>query len=241
MIQRIFAVAEDLLFPPRCLLCDRLLSPGGFEAEPGFCEKCAGRTLFTAQEKRLCRRCCRPISRGLECEECATRGHSYKRNISLGLYAGEWSRAIKRYKFAKRIEYCRVFARLLAERIEKEKLSFSLIVCVPLTEKRERGRGYNQCALLAAPLSKRWGIPFDEGALRKTRETMTQSLLPRYKRRANVKGAFAAAKPGAVAGKSVLLIDDVYTSGATLDEIAKVLKREGAKSVTTATLAITIR
>jgi ComF family protein len=115
-----------------------------------------------------------------------------------------------------------------------------LIIPVPLHPKRLRWRGFNQSLLLARQVSRMYEVPVDPFLLYRSRETPPQTQLTEEERRKNVRGAFAmdAAKP--LKGKSVLLVDDVYTSGATVNECSRVLVRGGAKTVHVLTLARTI-
>jgi ComF family protein len=112
-----------------------------------------------------------------------------------------------------------------------------LIIPVPLHPKRLRWRGFNQSALLARQISRMYGIPMDPFVLRREHETAPQTQLVEDERRRNVRGAFALHRDRSVDGKSILLVDDVYTSGATVNECSRVLRRSGAKEVFVVTLA----
>jgi ComF family protein len=106
----------------------------------------------------------------------------------------------------------------------------NLVLPVPLAPSRQRQRGYNQAALLAYPLALWLGLPYNRRALRRVRETTSQVGLSLNQRRENVSGAFQA-RPEAVAGRCVLLVDDVLTTGSTLDAAAQALKQAGASQV----------
>jgi len=126
-------------------------------------------------------------------------------------------------------------AKLIYERLRVEALD--LIVCVPTDSKRMRERGYNPPALIAAELSAMTGIPFNSKLLIKTRRTEVQKSLTAIQRRENVKGAFVC--NSSCKGK-ILLVDDVRTTGATLDEVSRVLIESGAEQVITAVIATTV-
>ena len=111
------------------------------------------------------------------------------------------------------------------------------LVPVPLHPSREAERGFNQSALLANRVSRRWGVPVEARALRRRRVTLPQTDLDASSRRANVRGAFAVSRPGAVDGRHVLLVDDVFTTGATVSECARVLLDAGATAVGVLTVA----
>ena len=115
--------------------------------------------------------------------------------------------------------------------------SFDRIVPVPLHPRRLRERGFNQCVLLSRPLSRALGIPVDLGSVARVRHTPSQSASQFTERKRNLVGAFAVHFPSAVRGQSILVVDDVYTTGATLDDLAANLIRAGAKRVGALTLA----
>ena len=112
-----------------------------------------------------------------------------------------------------------------------------VVVPVPLHWRRELARGFNQAELLAAEFTRRRGLPLEKKALRRSKATVAQARMSRSERRRNVATAFTVRRPAAVAGKTVLLIDDVHTTGATLGACAVALKRAGAKRVVALTLA----
>ena len=111
------------------------------------------------------------------------------------------------------------------------------IVPVPLHPKRLRWRGFNQAVLLAREVGREWRLPMDPFVLRRSRNTSPQTQLPEEERRKNVRRAFEIAAEKSVKGKSLLLVDDVYTSGATVNECSRTLMRAGAKEVYVLTLA----
>lgn len=121
--------------------------------------------------------------------------------------------------------------------IGREKIFFDVVSFVPITKKREGWRGYNQAEILAKAIAEYFGKPLAP-TLKKIKETKTQVGLPKKKREQNLKGVFklAANKPG-VEGKRVLLVDDVVTTGTTLNECARVLKSAGARSIWAITVA----
>ena len=118
--------------------------------------------------------------------------------------------------------------------------SFDTIVPVPLHPKRLRWRGFNQAVLLGREVSRLWRIPMDPFILSRSRETPPQTQLAEEERRRNVRRAFAPNPEKSLEGKSLLLVDDVYTSGATVNECSRALLRAGAKEVHVLTLARTV-
>jgi ComF family protein len=116
-------------------------------------------------------------------------------------------------------------------------VSPEVIIPVPLHSRRIRQRGFNQAILIGELLSKEWNIPLERRLLRRIRWTEPQVNLAATERAANVKGAFAVDDPGKVKGRRIILIDDVLTTGSTVSECSKVLKKAGAEAVFVATVA----
>ena len=130
----------------------------------------------------------------------------------------------------------RALAIPLADAWRAQQLVAQCIVAIPLHPSRERERGYNQSALLARALAAHVGVPFESRALRRTRATQQQALLSQAERAANVRGAFLADRPF-LDGRHVVIIDDVFTTGATLTAAAEACKDAGAATVTAMTIA----
>ncbi len=133
----------------------------------------------------------------------------------------------------------KVFSKLMYPALQTlfQDHSMDLIVPVPLHIRRLREREFNQALLLARELSKRTGIPYHERTLRKIKDTPFQTALKGRERRKNVKGAFHVEKREEIKGKTILLVDDVYTTGATVNECARTLLKGGAARVAVLTLA----
>ena len=154
-------------------------------------------------------------------------------------YSGIIKSSLIYFKFFNKAGYYRAFAALLADRLRKmtDFHEFDIIISVPLHKKRENERGYNQSLLLSKELSRLTGIPDRSGFLERVRHTKSQSLLGREERYVNVKNAFNVREKAKVQGKWVLLVDDITTTGNTLDECSRVLKKAGARMVTAAVIA----
>jgi ComF family protein len=136
-------------------------------------------------------------------------------------------------KFRARPEAAGPLARGLAEALQRARLPGDLIVPVPLSARRRRQRGYDQARRIARPVARAVGLPYTASALRRTRHTAPQSGLPPAARRMGPRGAFVARR-SAIAGRCVILIDDVLTSGATAHAASLALRRAGALAVTAA-------
>ena len=151
--------------------------------------------------------------------------------------AGSVQKAVHRLKYQRDLALAETLAGVLLTLVRNEGWAVEVVVPVPLGRMRRRERGYNQAALLAFPLALGLGVPFRGKALARVRETASQVGLGAEARRRNVAGAFAVAQPRAVEGKTVLLVDDVMTTGATLDAAATALKSGGARWVFAVTVA----
>lgn len=230
----------DALFPPQCPSC---AAPTGSAA--ALCPDCWGKMGFVGA---ACRRCALPLESELagddaECPACLTRPPAFARARAVMTYDGGRDMVL-RFKHAERTDYVPAFAAWLARAGAPLLESADLIVPVPLHRWRLLKRRYNQAALLGNALARRTGIAAFPDALVRTRATPSQgAMISARMRRRNVLAAFAV-RPGArdaVKGKHVLLVDDVMTTGATLESAARTLKRAGAAEVSALVLARVVR
>lgn len=196
---------------------------------PPYCVVCGRAFASRAGSMRLCGRCLLRLPR-------------YDRARSVGLYAGSLREAVHELKYRGRTAMAVPLSELLAGQGARmgSPHHCDVLVPVPLHVRRLRQRGFNQSALLAQRLARAWHIPCDVAALQRQRWTAPQTGLDRRRRLANLRGAFAASR-ARCRGKRMLLIDDVYTSGATVNECARALKAAGAARVEVLTLARTCR
>jgi ComF family protein len=216
----------DLLYPPRCAGCGR----GG----AWYCALC--RTLTRPVPQPYCQRCGQPLT-GSDCRSCAVSLPVVDAVRAATLFAGPIRQAIHRLKYSNLTAVAPALSQLLAETYQEAGWSADVIVPVPLYPARQRQRGYNQAERLARPLATALAIPLAAQAMRRQRATADQIGLDPAGRRANVLGAFAVVQGGSVAGRTVLLIDDVATTGSTLDACARALFEGGAVSVRALVLA----
>jgi competence protein ComFC len=154
-------------------------------------------------------------------------------------YSGIIKDSLIRFKFYNKPGYYRTFAKLLSSRIMKvtDNRKFDIIISVPLHKNKELSRGYNQAYLISKALSKEISIPEFSYLLERSRPTDAQSLLGKGSRQENVRNAFRVTNKDMVKDKSVLIVDDIMTTGCTLDECSRMLKEAGAKSVIAAVVA----
>lgn len=232
----------DALLPPRCLGC------GVVVEEPGaLCPSCWEKAAFIGQPH--CARCGLPFelappgAAALECAACMTEPPRFDRARAAMRYDEGARRLVLQFKHADATHAAPGYARWMARAGAELLADCDLIAPVPLHRWRLLRRRYNQSALLALALGRAAGRPVVPDLLVRRRHTPTQGRLDRAQRHANVAGAFAL-RPGraaAIAGRRVLLVDDVMTTGATVAECAKVLRRAGAAAVDVLTLARVVR
>jgi ComF family protein len=213
----VFTGILDLLFPQKCTFCRKLLHSG----ESGMCAACARDIPYTrANAKRS--------------------GDFFSVCVSPLYYEGDVREAILRFKFRNATSYAGLFGRLIADCI-RENLAgeYALISWVPLSAKRLRKRGYDQSMLLAMAAALELDDVAVETLVKHTDVPAQSGMGSAEKRRASISGSYAVSDAELVAGKRILLIDDIVTTGSTLSECARTLLGAGAEKVVCATLART--
>ena len=222
------AGVERWLLPGACLLCDEPVAEG--EDDPLICDLC--RLRWRRIPHPVCHRCGQPSFKGLDCRLCAGWPTGLSRVRSAVWLEGSARDAVHQLKY----EGWSRAADAMAEAMQGlEPLTGRVsLIPIPLGGRRRRQRGYNQSERIAAALSSRTGAPLLADSLQRVRETRTQTALTPEARQANVAGAFQA---GPVAGLELVLVDDVFTTGATLVAAAAVLSAAGASRVEAVTFA----
>jgi ComF family protein len=210
----------NLVFPPKCIFCKKILNIG---AKLYICEDCCTKIPYMKNGNI----------------KLIKASNYYDDIICVCEYSGIIKEALIRYKFFNKPSYYRTFAQLLYNKINEmtEWEKVDIIISVPLYRKKERQRGYNQSHLISKHLGKLLGIKVDGSLIIRTKNTDSQSLLNRVERLQNVKDAFQVTDAKAVYGKSILILDDIFTTGTTLNECCKVLKNSGARKITAAVIA----
>ncbi len=225
IIERAARVALDLLFPPRCALCGL----GGVL----LCGECAA-TLPPADGER-CERCWMPVSRATVCRHCYQRPPAFASVRAAFVMDGPARRLAHELKYEGLTSIAEPMAELMTAC--PDVADADVVVPVPLHRARERSRGYNQAAELARHLAAALQLPYEPRAARRTRDTAPLArTMHRDERRSIVAGAFAADRRR-IDGRRVLLVDDVVTTGATLDACAGALRDGGAAAVRCVTWA----
>ena len=226
----------NFLFPPQCLICS-----AGVAATGTLCLDCWQQVQFIAEP--YCECCGLPfdyaLGKGALCGECLRERPLYGRARAVFRYNEHSKALVLKLKYADQLHLAAVYGTWLGN-FGKELVAVSdVIIPVPLHYWRFIGRRYNQAALLAGALKKHSGLPVLPDGLRRTRATQPQPGLTRKQRQDNVKGAFAVhpRHSAAIKGKNILLIDDVMTTSATINQCAKALLKAGAIQVNVLTLA----
>lgn len=221
-----------------CLVCGRRLPPF---VSIGICRECFAQV--TIVNGQFCRRCGRPVRNVREvCSRCQEISHRYFSVIrSLGVYDGMLQEWLYRVKYQGEVRLAGALGRIMALYLgQYPELKCDCVVPVPLHRERMEQRGYNQALVLAEEIARWRNIPVMADAVSRSRATVAQSSFGVEQRTHNVAGAFRINTPSLIQGRVVLLVDDIYTTGATLNELARVLLRAGAKEVKGYCLAVSV-
>ena len=237
-LARFAAAALDALLPPRCLSCG-----GTVDRQGGLCPKCWSSLTFIAAP--LCACCGLPFEYeaepGVVCAACIAEPPTFARARAVLVYDDASRPLLLGFKHGDRTFAAKAYGVWLARAGAELLREADLLAPVPLHRWRLFLRRYNQAALLAQETGRQAGVAVVPDLLVRHRSTRSQGGLDRTGRRRNVAGAFALRRAGSVAGKRVVLVDDVLTTGATVGECAKVLLRAGAARVDVLTLARVVK
>lgn len=226
-----------LLYPRRCPVCRQIVLPRG----KLICPPCRKKLLYITEPS--CKRCGRQLSRMEQeyCAECARRTFHYTRGYAVWQYNDAIRQSLGHFKYHARKEYADFYTSE-AVRIYREKIRMEapeVLIPVPIHSARRRERGFNQAELLAKGIGKRTGIPVDGRYLVRQRKTAPLKELTSKERARALTGAFRISD-GQPSGKyrNIMLVDDIYTTGSTMEECTKVLLQAGAQKVTCLSVAI---
>ncbi|HIC92114.1 MAG TPA: ComF family protein [Syntrophaceae bacterium] len=232
----------DLIFPPKCLVCHVPL-----EARDNYqlCPSCLSGITFI--KPPFCTLCGMPFksqdSLDHLCGECLTSKRYFTKARSVGFYEGTLLKAIHLFKYHRKIHLALPLGYMLSDSVSQlfHMEWVDLLIPVPLHHRRLRERGFNQALLLARILKKRYNKTLATRVLRRWRWTEPQVNLSEKARKNNVKGSFVISNHMTVKEKNILLLDDVYTTGATINECGRTLLKAGANKVYVLTLARSVR
>lgn len=226
--ERCAVAALDWLCPPACALC----------AAPGapLCAAC--RSDATARIRSACPRCAIPLPPRQPmplCGRCLKRPPGFDRTLAAALYEAPFTRLIHGLKYGATLAYAPMLADLLHDRVVAtiDEIRIDVVLPVPLSRRRMAERGFNQSIEIARRLARRLDRPLDVRSVLRVVDTAPQAALPFDARRRNIRGAFSVVDGcrHTLVGSHVAIVDDVMTTGATLDELARTLKRAGVASV----------
>ena len=217
-----------MLYPRRCPICGKILE----EKKHSVCKSCRPKVQLI--KSPFCLKCGKPLANPEKeyCGDCERYSHFFTEGRAAFPYTGSIKKSLLNMKLHNRRTYSNFFAGAMAakfQRYEKE-WNIDLICPIPLYKKKRRYRGFNQAELLAFPIGKMFQIPVVPDLLVKVQETSDQKELNRKSRQKNLKKAFKIG-PYDVKLRRILLVDDVYTTGSTMDAAAAVLKEAGAAEI----------
>lgn len=233
----------NFLFPEKniCFICEDY----GSDIKENLCSICKERFVFIGEQS--CSICGRKLKESKNsptnirrCKECMRHPHYFTKSVSPLSYEGDIKRAIYDYKYNNKQHMYKLFSKLMVKSIlENDLEQVDLVIPIPLYIDREKRRGFNQAHLLAKSISKKLNIKLDNKSLIRSRHTKAQNKLDRNERIKNIKGVFALREKENIKQKKILLIDDILTTGSTVDECSKLLLENGADLVFVSTIAIT--
>lgn len=225
-----FWLILDWLFPPTCFNC-------GVEGYR-LCPQC--QTMFEVSNSNICLICGRRVRSKGVCYQCRISRPNFDQLRSLYDYKGAVRGAIHRLKYDNDMGLAEIMADQLIEFYRTQRWQVDMIIPVPLFENKQIERGYNQSALLAIPMSLKLGIKYRSNAIIRIKNTKSQVGLSEAERWKNMSDAFMA-NPHVVNNKTILIIDDVTTTGATMNSVALAARKAGAKAIYCLTFARTFR
>ncbi len=225
---------QALLWPEVCPFCEKV-------CRQGICPKCMEDLKKIEIQGFLCMKCGKPIQYKEQeyCFDCGRKDHKYDRGYSVWLHKKPASRAIYRFKYGNQRRYGYYFAGEMARIYRKylEEKKIDVIIPIPLHRKRRRKRGYNQAEILAEELEKQIQVPVEKNWLCRKVYTNPQKELGRKERGKNLDHVFRLSRDFRRVGR-VLLVDDIYTTGSTVDSAAEILKEQGVSQVYFLTITI---
>jgi len=224
----------DFVFPKICPVCNEIVSGG----KGGICNDCERKLPYIGDS--YCMKCGKPVEEDEEyCRDCIRCTHEYKEGRAALVYDEITSKSIYRFKYNHKREFAKVYGRIIDERLGEKIRSWDadVIIPVPVHKSKLKKRGYNQAGLIADELSKRLNIPVCNSLVVRNKATTVQKELSAAARQNNLKKAFNVTRND-VKYRTVLIVDDIYTTGATVDAMARCLKGVGIQNVYFVSLCI---
>jgi|LGVF01.2.fsa_nt_gb ComF family protein len=235
VLKKPFVIFKNALFVKdiKCITCNKELST---KTKYGLCDECLKNLPFN--NSHICYKCGDSLTgRGSYCLSCKDTKKDYEFARSPFIYEGKIKTLIYKLKYSKGKYLSPYISYLLIDEFIKHDWEVDIIVPVPLFKSRERKRGFNQASLIASKFEEVLNLPIENNNLVRVINTPTQTKLTRRERQANLNKAFKVIDTQKLKGKNILLIDDIFTTGATTDECSKMLKKAGVKNIYVLTLA----
>jgi len=223
----------NMVFPSRCIFCDGLVN---IDFDVCVCKSCADEVEKLNNQCVICGVKLSDCKYGNLCSSC-------KRKMCFDFlkacypYKGQARSSILRLKFSNCIDYGRTMAKIMVRMLNKEDYQGFCVTSMPISDERMKERKYNQADLIGYIVSKELGLPYQKNLLVKVKDTLKQSTLNEKERWENIEDAYDVLEPEKISGSKIILVDDVCTTGATLNEAAKMLKSYGALDVHCITFA----
>lgn len=225
-----------LLYPDICPFCGRILKK---EEKRNICKACEFKLPYIYEPR--CKKCGKPINKEEQeyCWDCEHHRHYFDRGLAVWEHRPVVAHAVYQFKYHNRRIYSHFFAKEMVKSYESviRKWNIDLIVPIPISKKRKKQRGYNQAELIAREMSRLLEIPMDDYGLIRIKDTIAQKKLNAWERKTNLFKAFVWRGASNLRG-NILLVDDIYTTGNTIDAAARVLKSSGASKVYFMTISI---
>ena len=217
----------DFVFPRRCPFCDGIVRFGDM-----VCDRCRSSIPYIGEE--YCLKCGKALLKtdSEYCSDCMHTEHLFTRGRAVYVYEGSVRASIGRFKFRGRQEYADFYGRDMVRHLGSfiKKCRIDIIIPVPISKEKQKMRGYNQAELIAERISALTGLPFDGMLVKRVRNTPPMKDLTRSERMKNLIGAFKITSHD-VKWRNVLIVDDIYTTGSTIDAMAAEIKNAGAEKV----------
>lgn len=224
----------NILYPPRCPVCHNIL-----RGKDTVCEPCRKKLRYVQEPK--CKKCGKEMEKQeLEyCSDCRRFSHAFDKGAAVFLYDETMRESISMFKYHNRREYADFYAKEMYEHCQwfLKNCAPEVILPVPVHKEKKRKRGFNQSELVAKKLGKLLKVPVDTGYLLRTEKTTPQKELTRQQRKQNLKKAFALSDEGENYER-VLIVDDIYTTGATIDAISEILRENQTKIIFFLTICV---
>ena len=229
----------ELLFPSSiyCISCKSIIDSSRVYS---LCDKCM--SLFHWANGKTCAKCGKILQEQYVhdiCTDCRESGHCFEKGYTCVQYGLHERELLLAFKYGGKAFIGEKIAQIMADRLESEDLEIDLIVPVPMHKSKQKKRGYNQAGIIAKELAKKLSVPYSDKLLLRQGNTLAMSGLSPFERRMNMEKAFSVPEYAVrkTAGKRILLVDDIYTTGSTASACTQTLMDKGAREVRVITFA----